>query len=152
MASAAVVLYVPNPEQSAAFFRHVFGETPMPESKLDGSKQVEVNGMTIAFRDARLNGTIWTGGLRTSSPGKFPIGAELRFDVDDIEDLYARAIARGAEPPPKRLPFTESEPSYLHKRFLEPGGILVHLIQTSPPDDWPSKLAGRLRANGPVLG
>lgn len=127
-----IVIYVPDVEQSAAFYKKAFGAEDHHFSVDHQARWIRVGNLDLFFLDVTDCASAWQGGAKANSKNRQPMGMELRLIVPDIYEARERAIAAGAEPGQGVMWVHGSV--QLHAKLREPSGYIIHLLATAPPD------------------
>lgn len=118
------IVYVPDVAASLNFFEHAFGFSRrfLDESGTYG--ELDTGATTLAFADHTLGHLNLPLGHVAAHESKLPLGIEIGFVTDDVENAHATALAVGAQEvaAPKAKPWGQLV-SYVRC----PDGTLVEL-------------------------
>jgi len=124
MKYAYTIVYVQNVEASLAFFEKAFGFKRRFMTDEGDYGELDTGGTTLSFASHQLAESNSTQGFVYCSQTEQPLGVELAFVTDDVDQAHATALEAGATEiaAPKQKPWGQSV-SYLRC----PDGSLVEL-------------------------
>ena len=90
------IIYVPNVDESLAFFENAFG---LPRRFLHESGdygELETGETTLAFASNELGRTNFPTGFVAACESSIPLGFEVALVTEAVADAHAKAVASGA--------------------------------------------------------
>ena len=118
------IVYVPDVEESLAFFEAAFGLARRFLHASGAYGELDTGATTLAFAAHWLGDTNFPGGHVEASTSEKPLGMEIALVTEELAEAHTRAIAAGATEltPPTEKPWGQSV-SYVRC----PDGTLVEL-------------------------
>ena len=94
---AYTILYVPDVEESLAFYEKAFGFNRKFVAPGNEYGELDTGNTTLSFCAFSLAAKGLPGGFRQSDPAEKPLGVEIAFATDNVQQLYDQALAAGAK-------------------------------------------------------
>tara|TARA_R110000868_G_scaffold263007_1_gene521619 strand:- start:108 stop:500 length:393 start_codon:yes stop_codon:yes gene_type:complete len=96
MKYAYTILYVEKVDETIAFYEKAFGFSMKFITPENDYAELESGETTIAFASLELGAANFKQGIEIMELSKKPVGIELAFTSEDIEDDFKRAVDAGA--------------------------------------------------------
>lgn len=90
------IIYVPQVEESLAFFETAFGFSRRFLHESGDYGELETGETTLAFASYELGRMNFPGGIIGGSESSKPLGFELALVTTDVSGSHAKALATGA--------------------------------------------------------
>lgn len=90
------IIYVPQVEESLAFFEAAFGFSRRFLHESGDYGELETGETTLAFASYELGSINFPDGIVGASESIKPLGFEVALVTTDVTDAHAKALAKGA--------------------------------------------------------
>jgi uncharacterized glyoxalase superfamily protein PhnB len=119
-----VIMYVDKPTEASDYYVSTFGLRAEFASPDGSYAQLETGQTKLAFASYALGESNFPGGVRRPAAGEQPPNCEITLVADDIDAVYAAALAAGCE----SLAEPEDKPHGQRVAWVrDPFGTLVEL-------------------------
>lgn len=118
------IIYVPQVEESLAFFENAFGFSRRFLHESGDYGEVETGETTLAFASLELGSMNFPNGFVAASDSSKPLGFEVALVTENVSDAYAKALTKGAT----EIKAPESKPwGQVVSYVRAPDGTLVEI-------------------------
>jgi catechol 2,3-dioxygenase-like lactoylglutathione lyase family enzyme len=90
------IIYVPQVEESLAFFEAAFGFSRRFLHESGDYGELETGETTLAFASYELGSMNFPGGIVGASESSKPLGFEVALVTADVTDSHTKALSKGA--------------------------------------------------------
>jgi uncharacterized glyoxalase superfamily protein PhnB len=90
------IIYVPQVEESLAFFETAFGFSRRFLHESGGYGELETGETTLAFASHELGGMNFPDGFIRANESTSPLGFEVALVTTDVSDAHTKALSKGA--------------------------------------------------------
>lgn len=124
MQFAYTIIYVPDVPASLAFYGRAFGFITRFLHESEQYGELDTGSTVLAFASHTLGRQHWPEGMVEASASPQPLGMEVAFVCDDVEEAHQRALKAGA----RELAAPQQKPWGQTVSWLRcPDGSLVEL-------------------------